>query len=221
MASQHSATRRNRTRRTTKARLHAAIAFGIAALAITGGGVFATLTATTFNPTPQTVTSGTLSLSMANSGAGFSQGISNLAPGDTVNRFVTLTQGAILEAQALTVAVGDTTTSKLTSDPASGLHLTVNQCTVAWTYASGVCSGTTTTLLTSTSLSSLISSASSLVSGSIAKSSILYLQMQLVLPDKTENTANGTLPAGTIQGLSASLTWTFGETQRTSTSTNS
>ena len=43
----------------------------------------------------------------------------------------------------------------------------------------------------------------------------------MTLPDQSETTTNGTLPAGTIQGLSASLTYTFAETQRDATTSNS
>jgi hypothetical protein len=32
---------------------------------------------------------------------------------------------------------------------------------------------------------------------------------------------NGVRPGGTVQGLSSALTWTFGETQRTATTTGS
>ena len=225
MTSQHSAARPARTRHTLKPRLIAAIAFGTAALAITGAGVFATLTETTNNTAPQSVASGTLSLTMANSGVGFSQGIANLAPGDTVNRFVTLTQGTSLDAQALTVGVADSTATKLTSDASKGLRLTIISCSAAWTVTNGTAAcaspATTSTLLTSTALSSLITTPSSVVSGAVAKSSTLYLQMQLTLPDQAETTVNGATPATTIQGLSASLTWTFSETQRTATTTNS
>jgi hypothetical protein len=36
-----------------------------------------------------------------------------------------------------------------------------------------------------------------------------------------ENTVNGTLPSGTIQGLTNTLTYTFQMTQRNGTTTNS
>ena len=39
--------------------------------------------------------------------------------------------------------------------------------------------------------------------------------------DQAEITVNGAPPAGTIQGLSSALTWTFGETQRTASTTGS
>jgi hypothetical protein len=39
--------------------------------------------------------------------------------------------------------------------------------------------------------------------------------------DGTENVVNGTLPGGTMQGLTATLTYTFSEDQRTAVTTNS
>jgi len=75
-------------RRTTLAALVA-----VGGLILTAGGVYAGLNAVATNTTPQTVTSGTLKLTMANDGVGFSQNISDVAPGDVVNRFVDLTNG--------------------------------------------------------------------------------------------------------------------------------
>ena len=46
-------------------------------------------------------------------------------------------------------------------------------------------------------------------------------QVEVSLPNQNETTTNGTLPVGTIQGLNASITWTFSEAQRTATTTNS
>ena len=45
--------------------------------------------------------------------------------------------------------------------------------------------------------------------------------MTTTLPDQNETTTNGTLPGGTIQGLSTTLTFTFSETQRAATTTES
>ncbi|WP_104138110.1 TasA family protein [Arthrobacter sp. ZGTC131] len=201
-------------------RLLAAFAVGAAGLAITGGGVFAALNATASNTTAQNATSGILSLTMANNGTGFSQAVSNLAPGDVVNRYVTLTQGADLDGKDLTLAVTDATPTLLTTSAAKGLHVTVSQCPGAWTPATGACSGTATPLLTNAPLSTL-STTPGAIKSAIAASGTLNLQISLTLPDQAETTVNGAAPAGTIQGLSSSLTWTFGETQRTATTTGS
>jgi hypothetical protein len=53
------------------------------------------------------------------------------------------------------------------------------------------------------------------------KNAVVNLKVSVSLPDKTETTANGVPPAGTIQGLSTSLTWTFTEQRRTATTTTS
>ena len=201
-------------------RLLAAFAVGAAGLAITGGGVFAALNATASNTTAQNATSGILSLTMANNGTGFSQAVTNLAPGDVVNRYVTLTQGADLDGKDLTLAVADATPTLLTTSSTKGLHVTVSQCPGAWTPATGACSGTATPLLTNAALSTLGTTPGAIKSA-ITASGTLNLQISLTLPDQAETTVNGATPAGTVQGLSSSLTWTFGETQRTATTTGS
>ncbi|GLY44102.1 hypothetical protein Amsp01_101250 [Amycolatopsis sp. NBRC 101858] len=192
-------------------------------LAAMGAGVWATLSATASNATPETVSSGTLKLTLAANGAGFDQAIANLAPGDVVNRYVDLTSGGSLDAQALTLQVGATGSAALVTDGAStkALRVTVKQCPGTWTATSGTCSGgTASTLLAATPLSGL-SSAQSLISGAVAAGSVAHLQVSVQLPDQTETTVNGALPAATIQGLTANLTYTFAETQRSAVTTNS
>ncbi|MBT2519624.1 M73 family metallopeptidase [Arthrobacter sp. ISL-28] len=211
-----SATRPNR-------RLLAAFAIGAAGLAITGGGVYAALNATASNTTAQNASSGILSLTMVNVGTGFSQAVSNLAPGDVVNRYVNLTQGAGLDGKDLTLAVADATPTLLTTDATKGLRVKVTQCDGTWTPGTGAgsCDGTTTVLLNNAALSTLTATPASVKAGTNAAGTTLKLQIALTLPDQAETTVNGDAPAGTIQGLSSSLTWTFGETQRTATTTGS
>lgn len=145
-----------------------------------------------------------------------------MVPGDTVNRYVKYTNSGTLAAKALTVKVADSLSTLLTTDGTKGLQVTISNCSVAWTPGTGACSGTTTSLLTSTSLLSLKSTAGSLDSGSIASGAVYNLKFSLNLPSSnTETTVNGVLPASTIQDLSASLTWTLEELQRDSTETNS
>jgi hypothetical protein len=84
-----------------------------------------------------------------------------------------------------------------------------------------LCSGVATVLLSDAALSTLGGTPVSVKPGSIATGSTINLRIALTLPDQAETTVNGAAPAGTIQGLSSSLTWTFGETQRTATTTGS
>ncbi|MBK1784606.1 TasA family protein [Prauserella cavernicola] len=188
-----------------------------------GIGVWATLSATAANVTPQQISSGTLKLTMAGNGAGFDQAVSNLAPGDTVNRYLDLTNGGTLDAQALTLQVAATGSSALIADGSStkALRVAVNTCTGGtWNAATGVCSGTKAPLLAATPVGSL-GTAASLIPGSVAAGSVQRLQVVVSLPDQTETTVNGTLPTTTIQGQTANLTYTFGETQRAAATTNS
>jgi hypothetical protein len=199
---------------------------GAALLTTAGFGVWASLSATAFNTTPQSISSGTLSLTLADNGAGFTSSITNMAPGDVVNRYVDLTNGGNLAAQGLTLAVAATGSSSLITDGTSpatkALKVSVSACSTTWTAATGVCSsgGTVTSLLSATTLSAM-SSAQSLIAGSIASGAVEHLQVSVQLPDQSETTTNGAAPATTIQGQSATLTYTFQESQRTATTTNS
>ncbi|MDQ2583869.1 TasA family protein [Saccharothrix yanglingensis] len=105
-------------------------AIGGSVLVAMGVGVWATLTATAANVTPEQVTSGTLKLTLGNNGAGSGQGITDMAPGDVVNRYVTLTNGGSLDAQGLTVQVAATGSSTLITDGATGkaLRVTITTC---------------------------------------------------------------------------------------------
>lgn len=220
-----STTTQNRRRRSAW-RPAVLAAIGGAVLLAMGVGVWATLTATAFNTTPQSIDTGTLRLTMANNGAGFGQTITNMAPGDTVNRYVTLTNGGTLAAQALTMQIAATGDAALITDgvaPVATKALTVrvtNCVGGTWTPTTGVCSGTTASVLTATTLGSL-STPVTLIPGSIAAGATQQLQISVVLPDQNETTVNGALPANTVQGKSVQLTYTFSETQRGATTTNS
>jgi hypothetical protein len=206
---------RRRNRRTA-----AGVVFAVIGLAITGAGVYAALNATAFNASSQTVSSGTVKLVYADNGAGFSTNITNMAPGDVVNRYVDLSNNGTLAARNLTLSAADATPSNLSTDATNGLHVTVTSCSTVWVPLTGTCTlGLTSVLLTNVPVSSLTSAASTLVSGALGAA--YQLQFQITLPDQTETTQNGTLPANTIQGLSAAMTWTFGESQRAATTTNS
>lgn len=200
-----------------------AYAVAAAGLALTGGGVYAALNATASNTAPQTASSGTLSLTMTPNGTGFTQSVTSMAPGDTVNRYLTLSQGSDLDGKDITLGVTDGTPTLLTTSATKGLRVTVTSCPTAWTpgTGSGTCSGTPSVLLNSAPLSTLSAGPVAVKAGSNAAGTVLNLQMALTLPDQTETVSNGVLPTGSIQGLSSALTWTFSETQRTATTTGS
>ena len=208
----------------------AAAAFGIGALAITGAGVYAGLTADATNTTAETVSSGTLKLTMAaaTGAASLSTAVSNLAPGDIDNRFVVLTNGGTLTGKNLGLAVTDASGTALSTSATKGLSVSVTACSGPYIAATGYCSaagiqgvpGVETTYLAKTSVSALGSRTAFAGPINPAAAAAYNLKVSLYM-DGTENVLNGTLPGGTIQGLTANLTYTFSEDQRDGVTTNS
>ena len=208
----------------------------IGGTAIVSTSVFAALSATASNATPQTISTGTLSVSMTPSTVtgitgGFSTDILNMAPGDTVNRYVDLKNIAntgLVDTTSYTLSVVDTapTPTPLVTNATTGLQVTVKMCSVPWTSA-GVCSGTSTTLVASAPLSTVIATPKSLgitpalAPGFASGTTPVNLQFSITLPPVTEATVNGVVPTGSTQGQSTDrLTWTFTELARAGTTTN-
>jgi hypothetical protein len=204
----------------------AIVAFaGIAGLTLVSSSVFAGLTANAFNASAHSVSTGTLKLTQAPSGVagltgGFSTAITLMAPGDTVNRFVDFTQAGTLDGATPSLKVADGATTALTTDGTNGLQVTVKSCTVAYTTVTGLCSGTETTALAVTPANTLLT-AQSISNLSVTAASVSHLKFILSLPAGSEVVNNGTLPGGTVQGLTSTLTWTVSEALRTNTNTNS
>jgi hypothetical protein len=201
----------------------AAIVVSVATIA--GQSVIASLNATAFNTVAQQISAGTMKLDLANSGNGFGQNITNVVPGDVINRYVTLTNSGSINGIGLSLKTAQTGTASLISDGTGGvttqaLRLTVTGCSVAWDTVNGTCSGTTSTELAATPIGSL-TSATTLASSTMNSGAIKYLQMSISLPDQNETTLNGALPANTVQGGSVNVTYTFDLAQRTATTTNS
>ena|SRR5579862_5520804 len=205
--------------RRKRSRVLLAVIFSFGVLSFVGAGVYAALNATATGT--ESVTSGTLSLTVAagSGSTGFGLTVSDMAPGDVANTYVDLTNGGTLSARDLTLEVVGTGSTLLTTSPTEGLAVAVTQCSVAWTAASGTCSGTTTALLASTAVANL-GTPGTVVSGSIAVGALFHLQVSLSLPNDNETTVNGVPPSPTIQGQSTTLTYTFDEQQRLATTSN-
>lgn len=195
---------------------------GVGGLGLILTTVYATLSAQSFNTSPTAATAGSLSLIQADNGSGFTTPISKMAPGDTVYRYVKYTNNGNLDAQDLKLSLSDSINSVLTTDATKGLGVSVTQCSVAWTPASGACGGTTTSLGTSTA-AALKSAPMTLALAPtlVPAGQELHLRFAITLPDTNETTVNGVPPADTVQGKSAALTWTLSETMRNATTTTS
>ena len=187
-------------------------------------GVYAGLSATATGS--ESVSSGTLNMTLTADGtsSGFSTFTPKMAPGDTDNVYVNVNNtGTLATASGMTLAVAGSPLNALTNGSVAGegLTLTATQCSVAWTVDTGVCSGTTTSILANTQLSALatataLSNVPSLVAST---GQLAHVQFSLGLVG-TETSTNGVAPGSTIQGLTAALTFTFTELQRTGVVTN-
>ncbi len=204
----------------TGAQIAAASVVAIGGLSLTTSGVWAALQATANNAPGVSVTSGTLSLTMAGNGAGLTTSITALAPGDTVNRFVALTNGGTLAAKDLTLSAAVGTVNEL-SDATKGLTVAISSCSAAWDSSAGTCSSGQASLLSATPIATLITTPATLISGSIAVNAVQYLRVTIALPSSNETTTNGTPPSGTVQGLTTALTINFTEQQRDVATTTS
>ncbi|NDI46281.1 hypothetical protein [Goekera deserti] len=173
--------------------------------------------------TAEAVGTGTLKLELSDNGTGFSAGVANMLPTDSVTRYVEVRNSGLLDGRDLALAVLPASDNTLVNDPAKGLQLAVSACPVAWTPATGVCAGGGDTLLLATTpLSAMRTTATAQpLQPSLAAGATAHLRLVLSLPDQTETTVNGVLPSPTIQGLTNLLTYTFSITQRAGTSTGS
>lgn len=201
------------------------VAAAIGGAALVSTSVFAALTATATNTSGGSISTGTLSLTLAPSSVsgitgGFTSAITGMAPGDTVNRYIDLTNGGTLDGATPTLQITDTPTTSLTTNATAGLQITISNCTVAWS-SSGTCSGTTSVVLASTPASTLKSGATAITLPSTLAGSVSRLKISINLPSGNENVLNGVLPVGTVQGVTTALTWSFTITERAAVESNS
>ena len=175
----------------------------ISVAAIAGQSVIASLNATAFNTTAQNINAGTLKLDLSKNGNGFDSAITNLVPGDVVNRYVTLTNSGTLNGIGLSLKTAQTGSASLISDGTSGvttkaLRLTVTSCSVAWDPLSGACNGGTTTQELAPTVLGSLTSPITLANSNLNSSGVRYLQMKIELPDQNETTVNGVIPTNTV-----------------------
>lgn len=192
---------------------------------LVASNVFAALTATATNTSGGSVTTGTLKLQLAPSGVsgitgGFTSPISAMGPGDTFNRYIDLSNTGTLDGASPTLQIVTADSNTLVNSAPAGLQVTITACSIAWTNT-GVCSGTSTVALASTPVSTIKASAQSITLPSVLVGGVNYLKVATSLPLGTENVLNGVLPVGTVQGLTASLTWTFVIQERATVTSNS
>ena len=204
-----------------------ALTAGLGGVVLSAGGVFTVLNAQASNATAQAVTNGTLSLTLSSTSpsGGITTSVTGLAPTNSVNRFVTLTNGGNLDGDTLTMSITTANATLGIANATRGLTIQVDSCSVAWTQASGgSCSGTTTSVLAATPLATLTSTPQALA-GTLVGGATVNLRVRMALPAVDEWTCNGTIgyedntcatqfaSGSRIQGASADLTYKFEMTQ--------
>ena len=198
-----------------------AAVFALAVALFTASAVYAGLTADATGT--ETVSSGTLNLTLSagDQGAGLpSTFAAKMAPGDVDDVYVNLNNtGTLASAAGMTLWVAGAPANTLTNGtaPGEGLAVVITQCSVAW--SAGACSGSTTSILAQTMISTMNSAGTAVNLSNVpalaaTTGQVAHLQLTLTLVG-TETSVNGVSPNPTIQGLGpVTLTYTFTEQQR-------
>lgn len=198
---------------TTRMKLAVSAAVVGSAAAVAGLGTFGTFTSTTSAST--TAGSGTVQIALGTDGSADAQpnlAVSNLLPGDTMQRAFTLSNTGDSALSALTLTTSATTSSKLDSDATNGLQLTVKSCPTAWTVAGTApaytysCSGSVSTVL---------------ASRPVIGSNVALTNLKSLTPNATDHlVATMSFPSqagNDLQNQSSALTFTFTGVQRVAT----
>jgi spore coat-associated protein N len=198
--------------RPTVHKLLATVAVLGAATSIAGLGTYATWTSTTSEN--HTISSGTVTIALGATGAATNRlnvGASALAPGDTVQRSVDLTNSGSIDLSGVTLTTTASPSSLLDTDATNGLQMVVDKCSVAWTEAGPpytyTCSGTGSSVLASRAVIGSNLSLSNLVATTPGQTD--HLRVTLTLPSGAPTT---------LQNQSSTITYAFTGTQRTATS---
>jgi spore coat-associated protein N len=198
--------------RPTAHKLLATVAVLGAAASIAGLGTYATWTSTTSEN--HTISSGTVTIALGATGAATNRlnvGASALAPGDTIQRSVDLTNSGSIDLAGVTLTTTASPSSLLDTDATNGLQMVVDKCSVAWTEAGPpftyTCSGSTSSVLASRAVIGSNLSLSPLSATSAGGTD--HLRVTLTLPSGADNS---------FQNKSSTITYAFTGTQRAAAS---
>ena len=202
---------RPKAARSTVQKLLATVAVLGAAASIAGLGTYATWTSTTSQS--QSISSGTVTIALGATGAATNRlniGASALAPGDTVQRSVDLTNSGTLDLASVTLTTTATTSSLLDTDATNGLQMVIDKCSQAWTEAGPpytyTCGGTTSSVVASRAVIGSNLAMSNL--GATTAGATDHLRVTLTLPSGAPNT---------LQNQSSTISYAFTGTQRAAT----
>jgi len=199
--------------KSTSSKVLASAALLAAAAGVAGMGTYGGFTTTT--SASADVKAGTVKFEVGAAGANnrLSVAASGAVPGDTIQRAVTLTNSGDQNLASITLTTAASPSSKLDTDPVSGLQMQVDACSVPWTEAGTspsftyTCSGVTTAVLGTRAVVGTKMPLTNLASVTATKSD--FLRVLLTVPGTADNT---------FQGLNSTLSFSFDAVQRSAAS---
>jgi spore coat-associated protein N len=174
---------------------------------------FATFTSTTSSS--HTISSGTVTIALGATGASTNRlniGASAIAPGDTIQRSVDLSNSGSLDLASVTLTTSASPSSLLDTDASNGLQMVIDKCSQAWTESGPpytyTCGGTSSSVLASRAVIGSNLTLSNLGSTTAGATDHLRVTLTLTLPSGAGNT---------LQNQSSTITYAFTGTQRAAT----
>jgi spore coat-associated protein N len=201
-------------RRKTAKKVLLSVAALAAAAGLAGVGTYASFTDSA--SVDQQISTGTLTVALGASGTAANRldiAASAVAPGDTMQRAVDVTNGGSVDMGSVSLTTAPTVgnSSILDTNTTDGLQMAIDRCSVAWTEGgvapayTYVCSGATSVVLASTPV---VGTNVALANMLLASGSDNHLRVTLSLPTTADNT---------FQNLSSTIRYTFTATQRAGT----
>lgn len=196
----------------TRAKLLASTALLAAAAGAAGLGTFGSFTSTT--SATEAVSSGNVTIALGATGAAnrLSVAATNVVPGDTVQRGVTLSNTGDTALSAVTLTTTAPTSSVLDTDTTNGLQAKIEKCSNAWVETGSSpaytynCTGTKTTVLALQPVVGANLALTGLSSLTVGASDNLVVTVSL--PSAADNS---------FQGKSSVINFAFTGTQRAAT----
>lgn len=184
------------------------------AAALAGAGTWATFTSSA--NADQSVSTGTVVIELGAPGTAANRLTVNataVAPGDTIQRAVDLSNTGSLALGSLSLSTAATTSSILDTDTTDGLQMAIDRCSVAWTETGTApaynysCSGTTASVLATRPVIGANLALSNI--SATAPGTTDHLRVTVSLPSTAGNT---------FQAKTSTIAYTFTATQRAGTS---
>ena len=177
-----------------------------AAAAVAGLGTFGSFASTTSGS--QAVGAGTVVIGLGTTAGKVGVDASNVVPGDTIQRAVTLANSGTSNLAAVNLTTTASPSNLLSTDATNGLRLKIDACSVAWTAVAPTtaptytCGGSVTTVLADQA----VIGANTLISTTATTHGVTdNLRVTLTLP---------TTAGDTFQGLSSTVNFSFTGSQR-------